>query len=131
MSTAYGGTPLGSIDATDKQVDGANFPWHSHIVGIGSVSLDVVKKGAQVDYLHWLLNREIEDGNSYPQEFPLNEEQFRAYFLSHYAFSLCSEKDGSVLGAFYIKPNFPGRASHICNGGYSKLCLTRFICLDL
>ncbi len=22
------------------------------------------------------------------------------------------------MGCFYIKPNFPGRASHICNGGF-------------
>ncbi|KAF9432277.1 hypothetical protein BGZ76_011027 [Entomortierella beljakovae] len=23
-----------------------------------------------------------------------------------------------ILGFFYIKPNFPGRCSHICNGGF-------------
>ncbi len=23
-----------------------------------------------------------------------------------------------VWGAFYIKPNFPGRCSHVCNGGF-------------
>jgi RimJ/RimL family protein N-acetyltransferase len=23
-----------------------------------------------------------------------------------------------VLGCFYIKPNYPGRCSHICNGGF-------------
>lgn len=26
--------------------------------------------------------------------------------------------DSSVWGAFYIKPNFPGRCSHVCNGGF-------------
>lgn len=26
--------------------------------------------------------------------------------------------DVRVWGAFYIKPNFPGRCSHVCNGGF-------------
>jgi GNAT superfamily N-acetyltransferase len=24
----------------------------------------------------------------------------------------------ACLGSFYIKPNYPGRSSHICNGGF-------------
>ena len=24
----------------------------------------------------------------------------------------------NCLGSFYIKPNYPGRSSHICNGGF-------------
>lgn len=28
------------------------------------------------------------------------------------------DDDISVWGAFYIKPNFPGRCSHVCNGGF-------------
>lgn len=24
----------------------------------------------------------------------------------------------SCLGSFYVKPNYPGRSSHICNGGF-------------
>lgn len=23
-----------------------------------------------------------------------------------------------VAGCFYVKPNFPGRCSHVCNGGF-------------
>ena len=22
------------------------------------------------------------------------------------------------LGSFYVKPNYPGRSSHVCNGGF-------------
>lgn len=31
-----------------------------------------------------------------------------------------SEEDEpvDVWGAFYVKPNFPGRCSHVCNGGF-------------
>lgn len=28
------------------------------------------------------------------------------------------EGRAAVWGAFYIKPNFPGRCSHVCNGGF-------------
>jgi hypothetical protein len=89
-----------------------------------------------------LLNHELEEGRSWPFEQQLTLDEFRAYFLSHAAFvvrdtkgpSLCSPQQpirhsinarfrrpwssGQVLGAFYIKPNFPGRCSHICNGGW-------------
>lgn len=26
--------------------------------------------------------------------------------------------DKLCLGSFYIKPNYPGRSSHVCNGGF-------------
>ena len=25
---------------------------------------------------------------------------------------------GTVVGSFYVKPNYPDRCSHICNGGF-------------
>jgi GNAT superfamily N-acetyltransferase len=29
------------------------------------------------------------------------------------------ERNGTdLLGCFYVKPNFPGRCSHVCNGGF-------------
>lgn len=69
-----------------------------------------------------LMNLIIREGKSWPfvDEFE-TMEGYRSYFLSHAAFVVRSidEKDsGSVLGCFYIKPNFPGRCSHICNGGF-------------
>ncbi|KAL2911212.1 hypothetical protein HK105_209320 [Polyrhizophydium stewartii] len=82
---------------------------------------------AVVAQLFRLMNRIIEDGDTYPQEHPLTEEGFRAYFLAADAFVL-KDAAGTVLGAFYVKPNFPGRCSHasgaapaagrICNGGF-------------
>jgi ribosomal protein S18 acetylase RimI-like enzyme len=65
-----------------------------------------------------LLNHEIELGNSYPQEHPLDDAQFKAYFFSHDAFVVRQTSSGAICGMFYIKPNFPGRCSHICNGGF-------------
>ncbi|CAM9873994.1 unnamed protein product, partial [Hapterophycus canaliculatus] len=85
-----------------------------------------------------LLNGVIEEGLSWPFEETMDMDAFRAYFLSHAAFvvrtispssSSCQkateeeeheegQEEGAVWGAFYIKPNFPGRCSHVCNGGF-------------
>ncbi|KND01590.1 uncharacterized protein SPPG_03388 [Spizellomyces punctatus DAOM BR117] len=65
-----------------------------------------------------LLNAEIEAGNTYPQEEALDEASFANYFLSGDAFAVRRNSDHELLGTFYIKPNFPGRCSHICNGGF-------------
>ncbi|KAI9102829.1 hypothetical protein DFS34DRAFT_412387 [Phlyctochytrium arcticum] len=69
------------------------------------------------------LNDEIAAGDTYPQELELDEAGFAAYFLSANAFVLKSTGSGDIppgepLGVFYIKPNFPGRCSHICNAGF-------------
>lgn len=74
-----------------------------------------------------LLNLEIEAG-SYPQEELLDMEGFRKYYLSYFAFACikleasqetpCADDTVELLGSFYIKPNFPGRSSHICNTGF-------------
>ncbi|CAM9613324.1 unnamed protein product, partial [Ectocarpus sp. 12 AP-2014] len=61
----------------------------------------------------------MEKGLSWPFEEAMDMDGFRAYFLSHAAF-VDDERDAGVKvwGAFYIKPNFPGRCSHVCNGGF-------------
>jgi GNAT superfamily N-acetyltransferase len=49
-------------------------------------------------------------------------ESYKGYFHSHSAFAVKfkdQEKYGTdILGCFYVKPNFPGRCSHVCNGGF-------------
>ncbi|KAI8991059.1 hypothetical protein BDF20DRAFT_842420 [Mycotypha africana] len=79
-------------------------------------------------YLHARFNAELEAGSTYPQEELLNDQQFRDYFLAYDAFVMAKDGliepntnydwDDKVVGMFYIKPNYPGRCSHICNGGF-------------
>ena len=57
-------------------------------------------------------------GMTYPQLTTLDEAGFKAYFLSHVTLVLLDKTKGEVLGTYYIKPNFPGRCSHICNAGF-------------
>eukprot|EP00048_Salpingoeca_helianthica_P017436 m.237234 g.237234 ORF g.237234 m.237234 type:complete len:197 (+) comp21008_c0_seq1:146-736(+) len=72
------------------------------------------------EFARGLLNAAIEEGQTYPQLEQLDDKGFRAYFLSSEAFALkkSSEPAAEPLGIFYIKPNFPGRCNHTCNGGF-------------
>lgn len=65
-----------------------------------------------------LLNLVIIDDQTYPQEKPVSEVEFAAYWLVKDAFVVRESNTKEIFGAFYIKPNFPGRCSHICNAGF-------------
>ena len=70
-----------------------------------------------------LMNMEIATGNSWPfLECYDSLDDYCSYFHSHNSYAVRfadQEKHGKdLLGCFYIKPNFPGRCSHICNGGF-------------
>ena len=77
-----------------------------------------------------LMNLIIREGKTWPfvDEFE-TLDSYRSYFLSHTALCVRAMEPGDdnhgnpsavgdFLGCFYIKPNFPGRCSHICNGGF-------------
>jgi GNAT superfamily N-acetyltransferase len=90
------------------------------------VEVDTFQTKQEVDAGRKLMNDVILDGKTWPFESTFEtDESYRGYFLSHAAFVVRSLDDtdrniveASVLGCFYIKPNFPGRCSHICNGGF-------------
>lgn len=86
-------------------------------------------------YLCDQLAREIEKGDTYPMYEPIPFENFGLYWFGVFgAIMLLGEiRDGrelhemarrgcdwerECLGSFYIKPNYPGRSSHVCNGGF-------------
>lgn len=73
-------------------------------------------------------NMEIDRGDTVPFFELLHVEQFQAYWFSHFAGVMVlgdlqtlqgvREWEKECLGTFFIKPNYPGRASHICAGGF-------------
>uniref|UniRef100_A0A060TC59 ARAD1B14212p n=1 Tax=Blastobotrys adeninivorans TaxID=409370 RepID=A0A060TC59_BLAAD len=74
-------------------------------------------------------NLEIEAGQTYPQTEPLSIETFRHYWMGRFAAILIQgtevtptaenvDWDKLFLGTFYVKPNYPGRCSHVCNAGF-------------
>ena len=66
-----------------------------------------------------LMNLIIREGRTWPfvDEFE-TMDAYRSYFLSHTALCVRALDSGDFMGCFYIKPNFPGRCAHVCNGGF-------------
>ncbi|KXS09687.1 acyl-CoA N-acyltransferase [Gonapodya prolifera JEL478] len=118
MSSAYGviARPSAAVDLSTI------LPVHASLRDKTPVLVDRVDKAtvdaASLEQMRELLNHEIRDGKTYPQETELDPEAFAAYFLSYDAFAARDAAGGELLGCFYIKPNFPGRCSHICNAGF-------------
>lgn len=86
-------------------------------------------------YLCELLNREIDKGDTYPFIDPVPLSSFGMYWFANFGAVMIlgdiqsmeevtqMEERGvdwakECLGSFYVKPNYPGRSSHVCNGGF-------------
>ncbi|PPJ54693.1 hypothetical protein CBER1_06017 [Cercospora berteroae] len=86
-------------------------------------------------YLCELLNREIEKGDTYPMMDGLALSAFAPYWFANFGAIMVMGDISSpeeitrmeergvdwaklCLGSFYVKPNYPGRSSHVCNGGF-------------
>ncbi|TGZ77521.1 putative GNAT family acetyltransferase, partial [Ascodesmis nigricans] len=73
-------------------------------------------------------DEELERGDTYPLEEPMGEERFEGYWFGSFGAVMVvgtgeggdngEDWEGRVLGCFYVKPNYPGRSSHICNAGF-------------
>lgn len=87
---------------------------------------ELAKRGIVFDFcsdnekkaLYKLFLEIVKEGDSYPQLLPFSYEEFLDYFCPPKSMVVIAKKDSQIIGAFYIKPNFPGRASHIANCGY-------------
>ncbi|KIY03221.1 uncharacterized protein Z520_01688 [Fonsecaea multimorphosa CBS 102226] len=86
-------------------------------------------------YLSEQLNKEIQGGDTYPMIDPLPLDTFGSYWFGNFGAVMVIGDIGGIeavtdmdregvdwnkkcLGSFYIKPNYPGRSSHVCNGGF-------------
>ncbi|EEB07226.1 L-azetidine-2-carboxylic acid acetyltransferase [Schizosaccharomyces japonicus yFS275] len=97
------------------------------------------KKDSLLECLQYIVNTTIEEGKTYPFSEPFGLDECREYFFKHCTV-ICVKvpaivrkqstlgvdalKDldidwkEALLGVFYVKPNYAGRCSHICNGGF-------------
>ncbi|KAH9067598.1 hypothetical protein EDB87DRAFT_1671649 [Lactarius vividus] len=89
-----------------------------------------------VEYMHRVFAAEVEAGRSYPQEGPHTSAAFDAYFWAADVIVAIGTNDqtgsdsdveagragrsweDALVGFYYVKPNYPGRSSHICNAGF-------------
>ena len=64
----------------------------------------------------------VEEGTSYPHQHPLDREGVLDYWFrgktTIVAYSTEDPRAEGLLGAFYLKPNWPGRARKVANAGF-------------
>ncbi|OKL58823.1 hypothetical protein UA08_05617 [Talaromyces atroroseus] len=88
-----------------------------------------------LSYLLDQLNKEIEKGNTYTMMDPIPLDKFGPYWFSNFGAVMLLGDIQDVhdvqimdqrrtdwtkicLGSFNIRPNYPGRSSHVCNGTF-------------
>jgi ribosomal protein S18 acetylase RimI-like enzyme len=60
----------------------------------------------------------VEAKEGFPHEPPLTRAEFEEYWLAHSSAVVLATTGPVLAGAYYLKPNFVGRAGHIANAGY-------------
>jgi len=91
-----------------------------------SAATITLRRATQADApaLQAILNEVIEDGVAFVYDEVKSVDETRAMWLTPptEAFVACDDGDcegsGEVVGAYLLKPNFPGRGSHIANATY-------------
>jgi GNAT superfamily N-acetyltransferase len=96
---------------------------------VSSRAGDVVALGpvaaAEHDALFDIFADIVATGSGYPQAPPLTREMFDATWVTPVTMTVVARLGGAVAGAYYLKPNFPGRAAHIANAGYAVAAARR------
>jgi len=75
-----------------------------------------------VEALEQLYRIIVEEGTSYPHDRMPDRDEFVRLWLqgTHtvVAYTAQGQGGGELAGAFYLKPNWPGRAGHVANAGF-------------
>ena len=79
------------------------------------------------DQLFGLFAEVVAAGEGYPQSPPLTRDEFDATWVRPVTLVVGARQvtGGPLLGAYYLKPNFPGRAAHVANAGYVVAAASR------
>jgi GNAT superfamily N-acetyltransferase len=67
----------------------------------------------------------VDAGEGFPHAPPLSRDAFDDYWIAHSSAVWLARDGVRLAGAYYIKPNFVGRAAHISNAGYFVLAAAR------
>lgn len=69
-------------------------------------------------------NEVVEEGNAFPQDMPLQEEDCRQFFSSQSYCAVAENEKKEICGLYILHPNNVGRCGHISNASYavSKKC---------
>lgn len=82
-----------------------------------------IKQATADDYdeLFDAFSRIVAAGEGFPQLAPVSREEFDDYWVDHSSAVQVARFGSYLIGAYYLKPNFVGRAAHIANAGYFVL----------
>jgi GNAT superfamily N-acetyltransferase len=67
----------------------------------------------------------VRAGEGFPQAHPVSRPDFDEYWIRHSSSVCVARFGGYLIGGYYLKPNFVGRAAHIANAGYFVTALYR------
>src|SRR4051794_30832114 len=128
MSTAYGDIPRPVADTSLDTI----LPVRARLKNDQPVKIIAIASDSPsplIECMHRAFNAVVREGNTYPHEFALDEREFRNYYLHYDAFvALKDDYDlvptgdpeaeaeawaDRMVGMFYVKPNYPGRCSHV------------------
>lgn len=92
-------------------------PLGTEVIHIGPIRRD------EVDDLFSAFADAVGAGDGYPHRPPLTRTDFDNTWVHPVTTVVCArtggqDRRGALLGAYYLKPNFVGRAAHIANAGY-------------
>ena len=73
--------------------------------------------GSDNDELFELFAEIVASGEGFPQLPPLSRHDYEESWV-HVTQVVGAYADDRLVGAYYLKPNFPGRGAHIANAGY-------------
>jgi GNAT superfamily N-acetyltransferase len=80
-----------------------------------------VAAAADYDELFAAYAEIVDSGAGFPHEPPLTREAFDDYWIAHSSVVWVARVGARLVGAYYVKPNFVGKAAHIANAGYFVL----------
>ena len=82
----------------------------------------VLAEASDVEPLRRLYQAIVEEGKSYPHDVMPRGEEFVEYWFRGKSTVAAYGRDGGLddrmAGAFYVKPNWPGRARRVANAGF-------------
>ncbi len=86
---------------------------------MGSVLVDITATTADDhDELFAAFHEIVAAGEGFPQGLPMTRAEFDDYWIDHSSAVCVARRGTELVGSYYLKPNFVGRASHIANAGY-------------
>jgi GNAT superfamily N-acetyltransferase len=76
-------------------------------------------KESETSDLFSLFSHVVATGEGFPHSPPLTRRQFESTWIKPaVSVVVAARLEGGLVGAYYLKPNFVGKAAHIANAGY-------------